>query len=88
MSGSGQEALSVVWEWLGDPSECPGVVDWPSHMSRSGREVLPNVRERFGGCADIRGNQGALPDVREWLEDPPGCSGVVRRPSLLAGSGW
>ena len=29
----------------------------------------------------------ALPDVREWLGGPPGCPGVVGRPSRLSGSG-
>ena len=29
----------------------------------------------------------ALPDVREWLRGPPGCSGVVGRLSLKSGSG-
>ena len=39
----------------------------------------------------------ALPDVREWLGDPPGypewseghsgCPGVVERPSQMSGSG-
>ena len=27
----------------------------------------------------------ALPDVREWSEDPPGCPGVVGRPSQMSG---
>ena len=30
----------------------------------------------------------ALPDVREWSEVPPGCSGVVWRSSRMSGSGW
>ena len=29
----------------------------------------------------------ALPDVREWSGVPPGCPGVVVRPSRLFGSG-
>ena len=29
----------------------------------------------------------ALPDVREWSRDPPGCPGVVKRPSRMSGSG-
>ena len=29
----------------------------------------------------------ALPDIREWLEGPPGCLGVVGRPSQISGSG-
>ena len=29
----------------------------------------------------------ALADVREWLEGPPKCPGVVGRPSRMAGSG-
>ena len=40
-------------------------------MSGSGREALPFLGE-------------ALPDVREWLEGPPGGPGVVGRPSLIS----
>ena len=29
----------------------------------------------------------ALPDVRDWSEDPRGCPGVVGRPSWISGSG-
>ena len=29
----------------------------------------------------------ALPDVREWSEEHPGCSGVAERPSSMCGSG-
>ena len=71
----GQEALSVVQEWSGDPSECPGchtgfpgVVGRPSLMSGRGQETFPNNRE--------------------WLGGPPGCPGVVGRPSWMSGSGW
>ena len=32
-------------------------------------------------------DQKALPDVREWSGDPPGCPGVVGRPFRMSGSG-
>ena len=28
-----------------------------------------------------------LPDVREWSGGPPGCPGMVGRPSRMSGSG-
>ena len=28
----------------------------------------------------------AFPDVREWSRGPPGCPGVVGRPSRMSGS--
>ena len=43
-------------------------------MSGSVRKVLPNFRE-------------ALSYVREWSGGPPGCAGVVGRPSRMSGSG-
>ena len=43
-------------------------------MFGSGRVALLNVRE-------------ALSDVRERSGGPPGCPGVVGRPSLMSGSG-
>ena len=30
----------------------------------------------------------SLPDDREWSGDPPGCPGVVGRPTRMTGSGW
>ena len=45
MSVSGREALPDVWQWLGVPLRCPGVVGRPSRMSVSGREALRDVRE-------------------------------------------
>ena len=33
------------------------------------------------------GGQEILPDVWEWSGDPPGCPGVVDRPSRMSGSG-
>ena len=45
MSGSCQEVLPEVQEWLKDPPGCPGVVGRPTQMSGSGREALPNVQE-------------------------------------------
>ena len=68
----GREALHNVWEWLGRPTGCLGVVQRYSRMSGSGREAsrmsgsgresLPNVRE----CSDT------LRYVRQWLGVPPG----------------
>ena len=46
-------------------------------MFESGREALPNVG---------RGLK-ALPEVREWLGDPPKCPGVVGRHSWMMGRG-
>ena len=52
MSESCQETLQDVWEWLGVPPGCPGVVGSPfqmygrpSWMSGSGLETLPDLRE-------------------------------------------
>ena len=45
MSGSRLDALLNVREWSVDPAGCPGVVDKPSRMSKSGREALPDVWE-------------------------------------------
>ena len=58
MSGSGWEAVPDVRElmvgphgWSGVPPGCPGVVGrpsrvvgWPSQMSGSGQETVPDVR--------------------------------------------
>ena len=45
MSGSSREAFSEFREWSEGPPECPGVVERPSRISRSGLEALPDVRE-------------------------------------------
>ena len=73
MSGSGLEILSDVWEWSGGLPRCPGMVERPCQMSRSGRETLPDVREAL---SDVRvlgkpsrmsgSGQETLSDVREW----------------------
>ena len=47
MSKSGREAHPDVWELSEGPPGCPGVVRSPSHMSGSGREALPDVRDAF-----------------------------------------
>ena len=39
-SGSGQKALSAVWEWSGAPPGGPGVVGKPFLRSGSGQEAL------------------------------------------------
>ena len=58
LSGGGRETLPDVRECLGDPPGCPGVpigclgaptgcpilVDWPSWMSETGWEGIPDVR--------------------------------------------
>ena len=31
--------------------------------------------------------QDALPEVQEWSDNPPGCPGVVERPSRMSGNG-
>ena len=33
------------------------------------------------------GGREALPDVREWSESPPECTGVVGRTSRMSGCG-
>ena len=74
------------------------MVGRPSRMSGSGletrldfreglpniREVLPNIREVH---PEVREWSEALPDVRECSGVPPGCPGVVGRPSRMSGSG-
>ena len=67
MSGSGRESFSDIWQWSGGPTECPGVVGWPSRMSGSGREAHPNVQERLVGPPRCLGVVGR----------PFGCPGVV-----------
>ena len=49
------------------------MVGRPYQISGGGRESLPDDRE-------------ALLDVREWLENPRGCPGVVGRLSRMYGS--
>ena len=43
-------------------------------MSRSGWETLTDV-------------EGSLLDIQEFSGDPPGCLGVVGRPTWMPGSG-
>ena len=83
VSDSCQEAISDVREWSGDPSEFPegpyeylGVVGWPSCMSGSVREAVP----------DVRGGREAITNVQDWSGGPPECSVVVERPSRMSGS--
>ena len=56
MSGISREALLAVREWSGGPHKCLGLVGRPYRMSRSGREMFP----------DVRSGQNALPDVWKW----------------------
>ena len=67
-------------------------------MSGSGREVMPDVRERSGGPLECPGvverptwmsgiGRQTNSDVRKWSEDARKCEGVVGRPSRMSGSG-
>ena len=92
MTGSGRETLPDVRVRLGGPPECPGVVGSssqksgrPFRVSESFREALLDDREWSLGSP---GGREVLPDVQEWLGSPPGCPGVVGRPSRMSGSGW
>ena len=69
MSGSVWDALPDVREWLGDSQGLAGMVSRPYRMSGSGRR--PTRMSEIG--------REALPDVMEWLKDPPRC----RRPSEI-----
>ena len=53
-------------------------------MTGSDREAIPDVREWSASLPDV---PVAFPDVQEWLGGPPGCPGVVGRPSRMSGSG-
>ena len=53
-------------------------------MTGSDREAIPDVRELSASLPDV---PVAFPDVQEWLGGPPGCPGVVGRPSRMSGSG-
>ena len=60
-----------------------------SWMSGSDREALPDVREILQDVSKVLPDvQEVLPEVWEWLGVPPGCPGVVGRPSRMSGSGW
>ena len=74
MSGSGREAFPDVWEWLGGPPRCPGVVGRPYRMSGSGPDTLPGCPKGPPGCPGRSGG-------------PAGCPGVVWMPSRMSGSG-
>ena len=83
MSGSCQEALPEVQEWLEDPPGCPGVVGCPpgcpgvvgrpTRMSGSGRMPSRMSGSGRGPSRMSRNGQEALPDVREWLGGLSGC---------------
>ena len=56
-------------------------------MSASGREALPDVRERLGCptvCLGIVGRPSRI--AGSGCEDPPKCPGVFGRPSRMSGS--
>ena len=82
MSRSGLESLSDVREWSGGPPGCPGVVGRPfrmvgrpARMSTSGREAILNGRVDLPDVQEWSGGHS------EWSGGPPGCPGVVGRPS-------
>ena len=65
-------------------------------MSRSGQDILSDVREWSGGhpgCLGVVGNHSRMSgsgreillDVREWSGGSSGCLGMVERPSWLSG---
>ena len=70
---------------------CPGVVGSPSRMSRSGPEALLDVWEWSGGtpgCSEVIGRPFRMCGMPIGIFGRPrGCPGVVRRPSLMSGSG-
>ena len=53
-------------------------------LSGSVREDFPYVRHRSSRMSG-RGRE-SLKDVQEWSGGPPGCPGVVGRPSRISGS--
>ena len=91
MSGSCNEALPYVQEWLedharvvGGPPGCPGVVGSPfrkiersARTSGNGRDTLPDVPEGWK----------AIPDDRQLSGVPPEYPGVVGSSSRMSGSG-
>ena len=67
MSESGCVALPDVWEWLGNPPNCPGVVGRPYWISGSGRVALPVVREWSGGPPGCTGEVR----IPSWMSGKP-----------------
>ena len=61
-----QDTLPDVQKWSGGPPGCPGVVGWPSWMSESGRETLPNVQEWW----EVPRCPGKLAVIQECSEGP------------------
>ena len=95
VSGSGREAhldgresLPDDWEWLEDHQGCLGVVGMPSRMSLSGR--WPSRMFGSGQKDPQMSGSGReiLTEVWERSGGPPGCLGVVGRPSRLSRNGW
>ena len=90
MAGSIWEALPDVWEWLGDPPSCPGVVrvppGYPGVVRKPSRTFQRPARRSGNGrdtLLDVPIGWEALPDVGKLLVILPD----VRRPSRLSGSG-
>ena len=63
MSKSGRVALPNVWDRSRGPPICPGVVGRPPSL-------LGVVRKPFRMTGS---SQKALPNVRKWSGNPPGC---------------
>ena len=76
MCRRGREALPDVQEWSGGHLGCPGVVGWPSRMSRSGWEALLDVQQLQGGPPVCPGVVGR----------PSQMSGSNGRPYRMSGS--
>ena len=87
MFESGWEALLDVWEELGGPLGCPGVVGRPSWRSVSCRETLPEVRKLWEALQMSGSGRENLRDVWQMLGGPPRYPGVVWRPPQKSGSG-
>ena len=82
-SGSGREALPVVWVWSGGLLGWRGVVGRPSRISGNGQEALQDVWKWSAGPPDV---WEALLDVCEGSGGPQGCPVVIGRSSRNSGS--
>ena len=63
------------------------VVGWPSRMSGSGQEALPEVRKWSEDTPGCPGVVGTPSQMSECSGGPPGCLVVIGRPSRMSGSG-
>ena len=78
-----QEDLPNVLKWSGGPSGCPGVVGSVSRMSGSDWKTLPVVREWWAALPDVRKWSGVPLECVGMVGGPPGCPGVVGRPTQM-----